>query len=1358
MYIHSQLSRIFPGLDLEKVLPIHLGAWRIKSDALGRDYTKEECQALRERVVARELSPFRIHIQAGSVIIEKSDEFEQDLARWVKNGKEKAVEKIRYAFYNFKQTLDLSGLELSSLPKCLALCTTVKSLNLSLNQFRKIPKCVYELTELTYLDLSHNQLHDFQPEIQKLVHLVNLNVSFNLLESVNYINQLPLLAELDLSHNRFSVFPSPSRLTRLKVLNLSYNHLRDLSLDLAVFRSLYHLDLSHNHLRTAIGLKYLNDLRTLDLSHNVDLRFPRDIGCLKRLEELDLSYIDVFVGIPKDIGGAVELKKLIFRGANIKKISEKLWQLKKLRVLDLSENKLRKIPKELAYLKELEILEFDFNPISIEQRVDLSHFSKLKKLSIKGYKNEIFNLEGKYPELESLSITLNFDMLSLEKGRFPKLRHLYFDWPSALLPSKNEMSQWPWISSLCLETVQIVSTTDKVGDLNRSRVLVNPTSFDDKVVRFEAHLEDWVAKEGGSARFAADKIRNVYYGKMDCLSLKHDGLKTLPDIFLLLKGLRAFDLSYNDLEGLPGEASNYPILQVLDIHNNFRFKRISEDLFQQLVLYNDAGTLNPMRVPYKTARIIFALKKWEKISDPYAQAIKEKVVNGDLYNPRWMMCTVGRHLHRLETGCFEKGDVPISPWLLCARVFSERCDDPEWKNKANNALKILEQREINVSAMELKRLCGLDDLINLYPEISHILREAYFSEQKHIDLSSKRLTQFPDVLKYFNHLESLDLSDNPDLFVPDSILDIGLKRINLEGCRTLERSKIELYYIRKELEEWALEEGGLAQSAVERILDAFSIQKKDGDSNADELYLKLNGLKLKTLPPVLGMLHHLEYLDLSANDLHSIDQLLENKKLKYLILDDNPNLLALPPITWLDHISLERGFIPKYEQEALLQFPKESKAYLEKFCTTLLPRQLDQVRSILDYFMEVFREKKEELTIEWSTQYPLFPFHYLYSLKHVRVKVVGSQGMPGLPKEIVKQLSRLPRLRTLTLVDCLVPVLPKELAKKRLDQISFEGEKPRLRPSQKIMLEGIVRFEKELDRWKREHGGRAKEAAERIQSAYYRDRLELNLKGLGLKSLPKSLKYLSSLIKLDLSNNPIEKPAEGLFELKFLNYLKLDGCPDSFIEKIKPFYQQVQLKAELNRLNDWKITIQVVRAYDARSCYLEDLWGAEILKYFDAVTVYKADLIDKDVMTHATALPNLRFFYSKYGWTTEAKELNDQREKTLATIDFLPSKKWKATAQEIDQFEASIEAWTKDEGLKLQLRKVWMQVQPTWKVPQNTPTLPVESLKLMPHLGELDLTEWVANEIPQEVLKFGKTIKLHEDSDFSKMLFYSLLK
>ena len=148
----------------------------------------------------------------------------------------------------------------------------IKQLNLSQNQLSilriNIPS---DLKKCTKLELHYNNIKDVPPSIL----------------------ELPLIKELNLSHNKISELPKALWSASLVQLNLSYNELKTLpdGVTERCANSMIVLRLAHNLLREVPKcVCFLCKLDTLDISNNPEIFvLPVDLGRLKELKQLYLN-------------------------------------------------------------------------------------------------------------------------------------------------------------------------------------------------------------------------------------------------------------------------------------------------------------------------------------------------------------------------------------------------------------------------------------------------------------------------------------------------------------------------------------------------------------------------------------------------------------------------------------------------------------------------------------------------------------------------------------------------------------------------------------------------------------------------------------------------------------------------------------------------------------------------------------------------------------------------------------------------------------------------------------------------------------------------------------------------------------
>jgi internalin A len=145
----------------------------------------------------------------------------------------------------------------------------VLRVDLSRLQLTSLPPALFELRYIREVDLSNNEITKLPDEISRLQYLQELSVAHNDLSTLpSTLAELPNLRRLDASYNHITVLPdSCCDLRALEYLGVEYNQLTSVPALLSRLRTLQALNLSHN-LLTAIPAMDLAVLQRLNLSDN----------------------------------------------------------------------------------------------------------------------------------------------------------------------------------------------------------------------------------------------------------------------------------------------------------------------------------------------------------------------------------------------------------------------------------------------------------------------------------------------------------------------------------------------------------------------------------------------------------------------------------------------------------------------------------------------------------------------------------------------------------------------------------------------------------------------------------------------------------------------------------------------------------------------------------------------------------------------------------------------------------------------------------------------------------------------------------------------------------------------------------
>jgi hypothetical protein len=229
----------------------------------GRTEKKEE----EKRNIAQRVSALAVAWSDFELLIDRQQEdpriaqcFEYELKRWVELApkgelRQEAAARIHTAIIELKNpdikesnvSLDLSKLELSSLPKGFQLLRNLTHLDLSTNKFSSLPEEILEMHRLKSLELSKNQIESLPAALFLLPGLETLDASENCLDIIEAPDTLvKVMKRLKLSNNKIRV-AFLGRGFQIESLDLSYNQLS--SLEYLHTRVTQSLNLAHNKLQ-----------------------------------------------------------------------------------------------------------------------------------------------------------------------------------------------------------------------------------------------------------------------------------------------------------------------------------------------------------------------------------------------------------------------------------------------------------------------------------------------------------------------------------------------------------------------------------------------------------------------------------------------------------------------------------------------------------------------------------------------------------------------------------------------------------------------------------------------------------------------------------------------------------------------------------------------------------------------------------------------------------------------------------------------------------------------------------------------------------------------------------------------------
>ncbi len=428
-------------------------------------------------------------------------------------------------------------------------CTSLRELRLSGMAMKKVPQSVRHCTTLHRLDLSCNRITDLDDAgLEDIPGLRTLKLQNNGMERLPWhFPRLRSLRELNISNNKFRQLPEVvCKIPSLIDLDISFNMISDLPEEIGNLEALEKLVMVGNHVaRLPVRFGSLTSLRSLDCRRNNILNLST--ACLlpqvenvladhNLVHALELSFGPSLLSL--DVSNNDITQLTLLPGPDCRQFS--------LKCLDLSHAKLSSLDDlALSCLITLHTLRVDHNsiralPDSIGELVQLRHLSCSN--------NQLYALPsaiGKLQKLEKLDAHNN---------------------------SINELPKTIWqCASLCIINV----TSNLLGTLHEPASLeisVSPPSN----MSASPYMERKPSATGSITNRTlpplAYSLEKLYLGEN---RLTEDSLHPL----MLLKELKALNLSFNDLQVIPPSFfKNLTCLEELYLSGNKLTALPTEDL------------------------------------------------------------------------------------------------------------------------------------------------------------------------------------------------------------------------------------------------------------------------------------------------------------------------------------------------------------------------------------------------------------------------------------------------------------------------------------------------------------------------------------------------------------------------------------------------------------------------------------------------------------------------------------------------------------------------------------------------------------------------------------------------------------
>jgi Leucine-rich repeat (LRR) protein len=247
--------------------------------------------------------------------------------------------------------INLSQCNLTTLPNEIGFCAELKEIILMGNQIESLPDSLKECDNLEVLRLSYR---NFSTMLDSYMDNLIFKGQIKSEHIPPVVFDLAKMTNLDLKHTKINTIPD-NNLCGMLELNLDFNYISTLAENsMKSMTNIRILTLSNNFLNEIPAeINNLLSLEVLDLSCNTITEITNNSN-LKNLKELNLSS-NRLNGVNDNIKYFKGLQKLRLEKNAISELSEELYELDMLFYLDLCYNRIIRLSEKLVRLKSLKL-------------------------------------------------------------------------------------------------------------------------------------------------------------------------------------------------------------------------------------------------------------------------------------------------------------------------------------------------------------------------------------------------------------------------------------------------------------------------------------------------------------------------------------------------------------------------------------------------------------------------------------------------------------------------------------------------------------------------------------------------------------------------------------------------------------------------------------------------------------------------------------------------------------------------------------------------------------------------------------------------------------------------------------------
>eukprot|EP01087_Luapelamoeba_hula_P010709 TRINITY_DN2842_c1_g1_i2.p1 TRINITY_DN2842_c1_g1~~TRINITY_DN2842_c1_g1_i2.p1 ORF type:complete len:1021 (-),score=130.51 TRINITY_DN2842_c1_g1_i2:58-3120(-) len=383
-----------------------------------------------------------------------------------------------------------------------------------------------EFRNLTYLNLNYNDIERLPPKIGKLGAASSGGESV-ILSGGSSGRHGTLLgrSDKDVGSGNFPTHGHNERSPRrLKRLTLVRNKLTSLPAEMEGLTGLQRLEVGNNML-AAIPANFFEHMPLLEefsAFMNKITELPREIGWARSLKKLILS-VNHISKLPEEVGLCINLVELDLATNLLTSLPEMFGQLTTMQRLNLSCNRMKVLSDLIGNLTQLDRLDLRFNEL---RRLPpaIANCTSLHSLYLG---------QNKLKQLPSLHSLTNLYTLAAEENKLTSIDEICMPESSSLI-------------DLLLAGNNLTSLPDAISTLSE---LVTLSLEDNKLETIPSSIKGLTA--------------------LQKLFLTNNSLNSLPAEINSLENLCELELGNNNLTSLPTVWGNLSRLALFDMHNNF---------------------------------------------------------------------------------------------------------------------------------------------------------------------------------------------------------------------------------------------------------------------------------------------------------------------------------------------------------------------------------------------------------------------------------------------------------------------------------------------------------------------------------------------------------------------------------------------------------------------------------------------------------------------------------------------------------------------------------------------------------------------------------------------------------------------